>query len=406
MNLFDNLFGRPSRDKFARQVMAALRAAGDQRAVTYDAANFRLQFEGDAGAGTANLTNFYAEHCNTPRSGRRKHLKHIIRGLLTYLKEVPKEFDEARHDLRPIVRSRSYLELIRLQAQLDSPEPPSIPHHDIGAHLVGALVFDLPESMQTVNQQNLDEWGVTYYEALEAAQQNLAETQFAFAKLGDSLYASLTGDNYDASRLLLPNLIERLEVQGPPVAVVANRDTLLITGRDDEAGLGMLADLAEKALDDPRPLCGIPIVHQGEEWVGWLPERDHPHFQKFRLLEVKTMAGEYGDQQRLLAEWLEKREEDVFVASYTAVRSPAGEVSSYCVWSEGVDSLLPQTHKVMFFRPETQQTVGGEWEHVRTVVGGLLTLVPDMYPPRYRAREFPSEAQLKDLEAAASEPGP
>lgn len=405
MNLFDKVFGPPSRDKFAQQVLEALRTAGDTRKVKYDSENFRLEFEADDGlAGISNLANFYAEHCKVPRAGRKQHLRHVVRGLLTVLKQVPQEFEDARHDLRPIVRSRSYLELLRFQPQLTNPDVPLLPHHPVGEHLVAALVFDLPESMQSVSQDNLDQWGVTYFEAMETARHNLAETEFTFAKIGDGLYASLTGDNYDASRLLLPQLIERLEVEGPHVAVVANRDTLLITGRDDEGGLGMLAAIAEKALDDPRPLCGIPVIMHGDEWATWAPEPDHPLAQKFRLLEVKTMSGEYADQQRLLQEWNEKRGEDVFVASYSGMQSPAGEVTSFCVWSEGVDSLLPQAHKVMLFRPETEQTIAGDWEIVRRVAGGLLQPAPDLYPPRYRAREFPSEAQLQEIQAAA-EPG-
>ena len=70
MSLLDRFFGPPSRDKFAEQVLRTLRAAGDTRAVKYDAENFRLHFSSeDSGTGTSNLTNLYMEHCSVPRRG-------------------------------------------------------------------------------------------------------------------------------------------------------------------------------------------------------------------------------------------------------------------------------------------------------------------------------------------------
>lgn len=401
MSLMGKLFGPPSRDRFAEQVIKALRAAGDRREVKYDAENFRLLFSSDgAGAGTSHLTNLYLEHCTIPRGRRKRHLSHVVRGLLTYLKEVPEDLDAARPDLRPAVRTRCYLELMRLHSEIDGHDPPDIPHELIGSHLVAMLVYDLPESMQSISRETLDAWDISFYEAMEIARGNLREVEFAMAGIGDALYASMSGDNYDASRLLLPELFERLELQGPPLAIVANRDALLITGRDDETGVGMLAELAEKALDAPRPMSGIPVIQEGGEWVTWTPGPDHPHAAAYRLLEIKTRSGEYGDQQPLLQELFEKRGDSVFVASYSAVEAEGGGVFSYSVWSEGVDTALPVTDTLMFYRPEQDEHLAVPWSRAAPIAGALLQPL-DVYPPRFRAREFPSESQLRDLREAA-----
>lgn len=406
MSLLDRFFGPPDRDRFAEQVIQALRAAGDTRTIEYDADNFRLHFSGaESGSATSSLTNLYMEHCSVPYRRRQQHLKHIVRGLLTYLKEVPRDFDAARPDLRPVVRTRCYLDLMRLHAGIERQDPPGIPHASIGSHLVAMLVYDLPESMQSISQETLDGWGISFFEAMEIAQHNLREVEFAFASIGDALYASMSGDNYDASRLLLPELFERIDTQGPPLVIVANRDTLLITGRDDADGVAMLAELAEKALDDPRPMSGIPVVREEDDWATWLPESDHPQYAAFRLLEVKTLAGEYADQQPLLQELFEKRGDDVYVASYSAAEQEGGSLFSYCVWSEGVDSVLPRTDTLMLYRPEKDEHIAVSWSKAAPIVGDLLRPV-EAYPERFRAREFPSEAQLSELRnVAESDPG-
>lgn len=397
MSLFDKILGPPSPDKFARQLTTALKRAGDPRKATYYREKFQIRFTSEGQeAGVANLRNFYDEHCRVPRSERSKHLRHIVRGLLTYLKDVPVDFEDARPDLRPIVRGRSYFEFLRLQSEIEGHETPDIPSHDIGDHLSVALVYDLPESMQSINREQLDGWDVSYYEALEIARQNLEETEFAIASVGDKLYISATGDNYDASRLLLTDVIGRLDLQGRPVVAVPNRDTLVIAGDEDEEGLALLADFTEQALKAPRPMSGIPMVLEAGEWRTWMVEPDHPQYGRFRLLELKSLGGEYAEQKELLDTLHERRGTSLFVASFSAVEKEGGDVFSYCLWSEGVDALLPRTQKIMFFGEGQTGLCGGNWDRVAKIVGDLLEPV-DIYPPRYRVRRFPDAAQLAQI---------
>lgn len=397
MSLIDRFFGPPSPDRFARQLLAALRKAGDPREARYSSAKFQIRFFQDGSdAGVANLRNFYDEHCRVPRQERTRHMRHVVRGLLTYLKEVPIDFDDARPDLRPIVRARSYFEFLRLQSEIEGHPAPNIPFHDVGDHLSAALVYDLPESMQSINREQLESWDLSYYEALEVARQNLSETEFAIASVSDRVYISATGDNYDASRLLLVDMIERLPVEGRPVAVVPNRDTLVITGSEDETGLSMAADLVEQAMRSPRPMSGIPMILDAGEWQSWLPPADHPQFTRFRLLELKSLGGEYAEQKELLDALHQRRGREQFVASFSAMEKPGGEVFSYCLWSAGVDTLLPRAQQVLFHGPGVEGVCGGPWDQVTEIVGDLLELV-DMYPPRYRVRGFPTAEQLAQI---------
>ena len=99
-------------------------------------------------------------------------------------------------------------------------------------------------------------------------------------------------------------------------------------------------------------------------------------------------------------ELLEKQGEDVFVAAYSLTREESGELFSYSVWSEGVDSALPRTDKLMLYRPEIEQHMTVLWSRAAPIVGDLLLPI-DIYPARFRAREFPSERQLRELREVA-----
>ena len=88
----------------------------------------------------------------------------------------------------------------------------------------------------------------------------------------------------------------------------------------------------------------------------------------------------------------EKNGDDVFVPTFSVIKTPDGRLLSYAVWTEAADSLLPRTDVLVLGR------VGGEprmveWQKVTDVAGNLLEPL-DIYPLRYRVREFPSEKQL------------
>jgi hypothetical protein len=396
MALFDRFLGRPSRNRFARLLADGLKQAGDDRETVYEPGEFRLVFYEDGKVvGVANLRNLYDEYCGAPQSERPNRLRNCIRSILSWRKEIPEEFEDVRPDLRPIIRARSFLELLRIEQEIESPDGLGIPHQPVGDHLIACLAWDLPESIRTITQHDLDKWGVSFYEAMEAARQSLEEVEFAFAGIGESLYASLTGDSYDASRLFLFDLIRSLPVQGEHIAIVPNRDTLLLTGSDDPEGLTMMADLAETALEDPRPINVIPLRLDGDEWVSWTPEPDHPLYEKIHLLTMRSVGQEYADQKARLDALHQKNGTDIFVASFSAVEKD-GEVITYCVWSAGVDSLLPRTQKVMFVGG-LKSVAAGDWDRVQEVVGDLMVPVENLYPIRYRVREFPSPEQLEAI---------
>src|SRR5262245_58167251 len=235
--------------------MAELQRKGKSQSLKYDSEKFMIE---RADEGFVNLANLYHEYCQAPRAQRSKVLDRFVRGCLgTTGFELPEDFADVNPDLLPVVRSRFYLESVALQSRARGGEGIAVPQQTIGDHLSLSLVYDLPQAMRSIIQEDLDKWGVTFYEAVEAARGNLEQVgNVAFASLqnhgGEGVYISATADNYDASRLVLLDLVRKMPVRGDYVAMVPNRDTLVVTGSEDPAGLELMGKVAEESFQKPR----------------------------------------------------------------------------------------------------------------------------------------------------------
>ena len=398
MGLLDRFFGTSEHDRFAKSFIAALKKAGDTRTSVYEAEEFRLVFSDDGEQlGVLNLGNMFAEYERVDPDDRQQCMSELVRAALSHLKEMPKDYSAASYDIRPRLWARATLEQIRLRAQMNGQAAPDWPLESIGDHLYLSLVYDLPESVRSIANQDLEQWGVTYWEAREVAIQNLEESEFVMASLGDELFASNTGDTYDATRMVLPDLIERLPIDGKPILMVPNRDTLLITGTDSEVGQKMMLEFATQQLEEqPRPMIATPLtLDAASEWVDWQPSPNNPVFADYKRLQTNWYAAEYNEQKHLLDSLNESQGVDRFVASYSVVEKD-GVVSSYCVWSKGVDSLLPQTDTIALMDSPDGAAASVPFEIIMDKFGSLF-LETDYYPKRYYVRDFPTEQQFAEL---------
>ena len=113
--------------------------------------------------------------------------------------------------------------------------------------------------------------------------------------------ASNTGDSYDATRLILTNLIEQLEVEGTPVAMVPNRNTLLVTGSESEVGVKMMVELASRELmENARPLIATALIFRDGQWEDWQVPEDHPSWEDYRRCVLGFQQFEYDNQKKML----------------------------------------------------------------------------------------------------------
>jgi hypothetical protein len=211
------------------------------------------------------LANAYAAFCRAEKQERPAILRQFLMSWASLGNELPDEFDDVKSDLLPVLRARTYFE-VDLKRVAAAEKIPDIPYSIIADSLCATLVYDLPASMRQINQENLDKWGVSFYEAMEVAKANLQETTKQVAQIG-GLYAMMHGDSYDAARLLLTDSIRKLDVKGDVIAMAPNREALFIAGSDDEEALQAMVELTKKEFQHERFISAIPLRLEGDEWA-------------------------------------------------------------------------------------------------------------------------------------------
>ena len=404
-----------SRDDFARAALQAAEAAG-LGPMNYDPDAFALKAQ-DARI-VIHLGNAYAEYRAAKPWKRGPILAAFVRQFQGLTQAGEPSAEQARAALRPRIREHTFFETLRLRDRVDGTRSPNIPFRVIaGGHLTLEVVLDRPDTIRSVSSEELAEWGLTFEGALSLGNANLlALGAGRFRSPRPGLFVSAWEDAYDASRLHLDEVIGGLSVAGRPVAMIPNRDTLIVTGADDAAGLTAMARLAEDALKQPRPMTGCAFRLDGG-WVPFLPGEGHPAYMPLHRLALQTLAGDYEDQKALLDALHKKEGLDVFVASLMLIQEDKGKedkgkeaggkrgtdkaVSSVATWTEGVEALLPRADRLVFLRPRAggEPDILGmaEWGRVEEVLGDLLE-PQGLYPERYQVQSFPTAEQVDLLD--------
>jgi hypothetical protein len=291
-----------------------------------------------------------------------------------------------------------------MQLKLQGMTPPAYAYKVIAEHLALGLVHDMPESVAEMPKDQFEEWGVPLDEAFAIATENLDRmSERPFERLAAGVYLSPFRDNHDAGRLMLMGRIRRLSVRGSPVAMVPNRDTLIVTGTDDPGGLELMAKITEAALEEPRPISGIPVWLDEDTWRPFVPDEEHAMYVPFGRLRVLSLASDYSAQKQLLDAVHAKAGDDVFVASFTVIEhTESGQLSSYCTWTRDVKTMLPRTDSVVFVDPDAPDepaVTRVDWDRVARVMGSRMELL-EVYPPRYLVDSFPTAEEIAELKGA------
>ncbi len=388
--------GKPGKNKFAKQLIAAIKDATGME-FEYDRDNFQLVMPGDD-AVQLNLANIYQEHCNLDKEDRPTHLESIASIFDAKNQGLPDNFEDIKSNLRPKLWNRSTFEFAAIRAKIDGTSGPDIPLYPVGEHLYSSLVYDTEHSMRSISNSDLENWGVSYYEAMEHAVQNLDQTTVAWSKIGDTFYSSMSGDNYDSARLLVVDRIRTFEVVGDYVGMAPQRDALHVAGSDDPGSLEMMFTLSQqKDEQDVRPLSPLTLVLKDGHWEDWAPPANHIVRPAYDQQQLYFLGALYTQQKELLEELHIVQQFDVFVASFSTLQNPDDEtLRSFCVWGKDIDSLLPKTQLIMFVdQPQASPSVV-LWEEAQRVVGDLMK-PDDNYPTRYRVSEYPSAAQIAEM---------
>ena len=145
--------------------------------------------------------------------------------------------------------------------------------------LAVSLVVDTPNQDQDLDASHLLAWNADFDDLLCHARRNLLARsgEQGFEEVRSGCYRSTWRDNLDGSRMLLPGVLGGLRLQGDPVVVLPNRDTLLVVGADDPEGLrwAMLAAL-QHLDDDGSPMSACPLRLANYQWQPFEVGDAHP----------------------------------------------------------------------------------------------------------------------------------
>ncbi len=405
MGILNKLLGKPNPDAFVTLVKQELRRQGVTENIAYIEEDFALSI-GDPESDNTNrmyLHNMFSDYNSVPRSERAETLERYVRSLQA--EKPPEDFESAQERLLPRVRERAYLAALNLRQTLLGEDPLNPSLQNLNERLAATIVYDDEYHVAEYHKPMEEALNVPADQAFDTAYDNLRKiSQEPFTELAPGLYVSPWQDTHDASRLLLTEIFHRMTLRGDPVAMIPHRDLLFVTGAEDEEGLQMLANAVGESLEETRYVSGDLFRLCDGRWEVFTVDDQHPAAEALSRLRLQFRGWDYGEQAGLLERLNERDGKDIFVANYSLVEQN-GYCFSYSVWTEGADTLLPQTDYLAFNAEgdgDTVEILMVDWEKAAAIVGDLLE-PQGLYPERFRVRTFPSDALFAELKALSAQ---
>ena len=408
--MFDRLlsaFSSPSLPKLAKAVTGRLAARGATD-IVYDEALKEIRATSNGATCAISLANLWPQYQSAAASNRSAVLERFVSGVIPgAANELPVDYASARSRILPIVRQAADDALAQLMSQRlmtkgDDVESLGSASQVLLDDKVVGVAFDAPDALTRLTRKQLRDWGVSLDAVLSDALHNLRglPEHAGWQQVAPGLWSGQWGDSYESSRVLLPDLIYRVGITDP-VALVPLRDCLLIASVKDESALLAMVNHARERMDNStRWLSPVPMRLVDSRWESFEPPAACQ--SAFDEMATASAASVYQGQKEALEALFDPQKQDIFVATASLIKAPLdGALRTYCVWSRGVDSLLPKTDLVMFHGSDSPQrgTVIAPWSQVSQVVGDLLESTSHV-PVRYRVRAFPDDDRLARMKRA------
>ncbi|MGE3313678.1 MAG: hypothetical protein AB7O26_01095 [Planctomycetaceae bacterium] len=314
--------------------------------------------------------------------------------------EEPAVLDERWPELRPAMRTRSYFDSLRIQAETDASDFEPIPFAPIGDHLAICIMRNRSNrTMQFVDEELLIEWKLEFRDAMRKARMNLDSIPANVICAEDCVFSFDDDDAvYHTGRLLCWKTLRQFPIRGDFVALAPTTDSLFITGSDDPRGIELLAVEAERYFQDPSPLCPIPVRRVGDKWKTWLPPERHAQHDKFLDIQRRFTIDQYRKQSELLIAHGRARGSNVSIGLCSLMKTGNSELErTVTEWRKGTKTLLPLVECISFLAADGSPLVLAEWDDVVEVCGDLLQRDRDRCPPRFLVEKFPTNNELRQM---------
>ena len=359
------------------------------------------------GGSVTNLTNLRRRWTELQAEDRLPWLAGSVREFLDQAsRPAPTDgpFDPGR--LRAIIRSRAMMEASSIRFTSDGAgfrDASSIPVQPLAGDLCWVLAEDSEHTLSVVNDGRLDAAGLTFADALAFAFHNLSAAPIEAWSAMDGRIFSPIGDDYVVSRAFLPGAMDALPLEGDLVAFVTNRRSCVLAAAADADGIRMAAEYCQTLLNSADQVSFEPIVGRPGQWDALVLPADHPAYPAVASLTTIDRLGSHQVQHEALSRQFG---DSLFVAQYKALQTPSGRAVSYCTWSVGVPTLLPETDLTAFYVHDevNQPTSFMVPSAVMVRIVGHLLEPTDHHPVRWRALSSPSEAEIDALRAEQIDP--
>jgi hypothetical protein len=240
------LFEKMTPDRFAKIVLDEIVKAGGPKDYVFVPDTFMLKRDGDL----INLRNVYEQYSREKDDVRERTLRNFVAALISSKSTKAISWAEAREKLVAVVRERAMFSQAEAIWSIEYDRPPraKMVYEPLTKWFAKTVVLDFPGHVTVVSESQMKEWGINFDEAFEIGVDNLKKGSTSKFGSEGAFFVGMWKDDYDSSRILLPDLFSGLQLSGDPVVVLPNRLTLLVAGSNDGLGIQAMLIKAEEIM--------------------------------------------------------------------------------------------------------------------------------------------------------------
>ncbi len=335
------------------------------------------------------LYNSFVEYQRLNDAEQRDHLVRVVDFIIESRRPRP-EGDAALNQLLPVIRARSDLLAVTADSQ-------GFPYDQSSRvfceSMLLMLAIDSEVSIGLVTDEILEGLGVSFEDALGIAIAHLDERGgHRFGQLAEGTFVSQCEDYYDASRILIPDLLAQLPLAGNPVAILQARSAILVTGSEDNAGLAMIAQFVlDDFAENERAISLSPIEWVDGEWRPFVVRENHP--SALRNLKPNQLCWTYNATSASLQK---KLGDDVYVANALLVEKD-GLAATAATWAAGVPTACPLVDAVLIEEQDEFPQIIRSLADVLGVCGPFEDVTAMPYPQRWMLPATMGDEQRREL---------